>query len=298
MSKRFDCALIVNAALGESALVELVLPHLVRTHKVSFDEVLVVLDCRPKEGRLAAAQGDDRAKFHQLVESVGAANPARLVEVDYSETTVSEVAQRWFDETPSLRCSAGTPIYPFIFGMDRADAKYRLHVDCDMLFFDPGPSWIEKGIDVLVNYADVLFVNPSMGPHDPVLGQHEFLASEDPNTGLRQSHGFSTRAFLFDAAKLASALLPLVAHKHGVFRRLRYRAQGRPPFLALERTIARNLESSGRYRCDLEPRDGFCLHAWDRTALLDGGGQRVIRDIERGHVPRAQFNHVNLINPW
>jgi hypothetical protein len=295
----------MNASLREAAIVEVVLPHILRTHKVPFTEILVVVDTRPREGKLAAElpeelPADEWQRFSSLTSSLVADGcRVRLLEVDYAPAVMRDVNNRWFGTEVAVRCSNGSPIYAYIYGLDSCACDARIHVDCDMLFFDPGPvSWIAHALSIIDEHENVVFANPVMGPVGPSEEQHDFLAAVDEHTGLRVSQRFSTRCFLFELSKLERTLLPLRPFRHDVLRRLRYRLERRSPFPGLEEIIAANLAAKGLVRCDLDPSYGFCIHAWDKRVLLDAKIARIIRDVESGQVPEVQRNRANLEPSW
>jgi hypothetical protein len=291
----------MNASLGEAFMVEAVLPHILRTHKIAFTEVVVVVDTRAREGKLATvAQHDDWPRFCELIALlVSDGWPAKLVEVDYSPAVMRAVNDHWFGAQVAVRCSNGSAIYAYLYGLESCSGAARFHVDCDMLFFDRGPvSWITQGLSILAEQENVLFANPAMGPLGSSVEDHDFLAPPDSRTGLRISQRFSTRCFLYDAAKLDQVLLPMKPIRHDLLRRLKYRLQGRSTFRGLEEIIAANLTRSGFFRCDVEPAYGFCIHAWDKRVLLDPGVGQIISDVEAGVVPEAQRNRANLVSPW
>src|SRR5262245_31425881 len=130
-------SVVINASLGEAAVVEVVLPHILRSHKITFTEVVVVVDTRPREGKLATGpQADDWQRFSALTSSLVADGwPVKLFEVDYSPAVMRDLNERWFGAQVSVRCSNGSAIYAYLYGLDCCSGDARFHVDCDMLFF-------------------------------------------------------------------------------------------------------------------------------------------------------------------
>jgi hypothetical protein len=199
-------SLVVNAGLADSDVICNTLPHLLRTHRVELGEVLLVVDGRPPTGRLAQSVV---ASAEAIRNSAPSFENVRVIGGDCSAASRAEVNRVWFGRSRVAdRCSAGTPIFSFGFGLHHARMPYRIHMDCDMLVHDAGPhSWAEKGVELLQANADVMFVSPMMGPPGPV---HEFRAPIHETRGLRLAHSFGPRQHGSADALLAAAT---VAHR-------------------------------------------------------------------------------------
>ncbi len=301
MGQSVPCTLVVNVSTNDVTLVRSALPHLLRTHKAKFSDVVVLVDETSPTGRLTGNRSP--CSLQQLRDELATLRKAGLdfreVALDLGEASVRGTFEKWFGTSRvSLRCAGGTPIYAFLFGLEQAKTRYRLHVDSDMLFFDPGPnSWIAAAIAVLERHDRVIFVTQMMGP--PALDgtDHEFLPPHRKEFGLRVSHAFSTRCFLYDDQKLQS-FLPLVPARFRFPRSVIYRLMRGSAFKPLEQMIELQQENACLYRCALEAEFGFNLHAWNKAFFEDDKIQGTIEDIERGHVPDAQRGSANLLSVW
>lgn len=303
-----DCSLVINVARGDVPLLAHTIPHLLTTHKVAFSETLIVVDGGVAEGRIA--QRYTQYSLDHLTDTLeqlqGQGYRFRIVNVDYSPYAIGSTFAAWFGNTHvSLKCAGGTPIYAFLFGLDQARCDFRLHLDSDMLVYDPAScSWIDEAIRVLRDVPEVLFVNQAGGPHHPNCPRSEHLATFNPNLGLHVAKDFSTRSFLFSMSKLNRSFLPMRAVKFPLPKRLRYRLQRRSVYMALEQMIAANLARSECWRCELSRLYGFNLHAGDKTRFLELNMTSVVSAISKGDTPMQQCGKYDLdfdafpLNTW
>lgn len=296
-------SLVVNITPGEGAIVRRTLPHMLATHKAPFDEVVVVVDRTPRTRRLAellpaSSDVDNAESFDHLKNEVP---DLRLLDVDYSRSLHERLARKWFGRSRMpVRCAGGTPIYAFIFGLEAARCRYRVHSDCDMLIFDPGPvSWLEGAAEVLRTHDDVLFVSQIYGPSRAAGPDTRAQASDGASPGRRvDPFPFSTGCFLYDEEKLWSAIGRLRIVKHTLYKQPIYALQGRSASHALEDLIAFRLAATGYSRFQLDERFGFKLHAWDKAFFNHPDMASTIQSVERGEVPNWQIGDQNLVRPW
>lgn len=293
-----DCSLVVNVGLRDYGVAAATLPHMVRTHRVAFAEICVVLDETPPTGRLSGVV--TQSAKQDLLDSLHDLTPRpEILRVDRTPSCREIVNRAWFGH-PAVadRCAGGTPLYPYVYGLHIAKSRYRLHADCDMLFCDPGPtSWIEQAIRVLGAEPDVMFVNQMMGPGSDVSCAPEFYAPIDQSRRLRLSQEFSSRCFLFDFEKLRQ-FLPIAPASHGLMKRVSYLARNRSGLLPFEQMVTHHLHRTASYRCDLPPEFGFTLHAWDKMFFASEEIGNTISSIETGWAPDVQQGKINLIDVW
>jgi len=295
------CSLVINTSPADTRLVAHVLPHLVRTHKFSFQEIIVIVDESKPTGRLAQKSAQSLSELRLELESIrGGGVQFKEVPLDTSAWARRAVFGKWFGaDDVALRCASGTPIYAFLFGIEQASAPFRLHVDSDMLFFDPGPvSWVARATEILATHAEVAFVTQMMGPPNLDGLDHEYLAPMNKAYGLRMAQNFSTRCFLYNDPKLTSQLLPIKPLRYSFPRSLYYAWTRGCSFRPLEQMIAHGLQKRGLYRCDLGSECGFSLHGWNKKFFEESGIERVISDIELGRIPSSQRGAINLLNVW
>ncbi len=299
MKSEVECSLVVNVARADVPILEHTIPHIISSHKVRFAEVLIVIDEIGVVGRLGKQQQ------YSVQELTGALDRLQSkgyqfqqVTVDGSSETAQHVFGKWFDQTDiSFRCAGGTPIYAFLFGLEQARCDYRLHLDADMLIFDPSPqSWVQHAITILQDTKEVLFVNQAGGPHHDRCPRPEHIAAFDERLGLHADKTFSTRCFLYSDRKLQDHFLPIVPARHPVHKRVKYKVQRRSSYLALEQMIARGLGRSTFLRCDLQRAWGFNLHAGvDKSVFLDPRIDDIITRIQLGDAPAGQCGYYDLV---
>ncbi len=291
-----DCTLVVNIGPRDFEMALTTIPHMIRSHKVAFARTLLVIDRTPPSGRIAGPSAKMNADT--FTQAIGDATPGSTIQMLGRElVTRRRINNEWFGRSDVTdRCASGTPIYPFVFGIDGAATEFILHADCDMLFHDPGnPSWIEEGMRILETEPDIIFVNQMMGPRSDSVSEPEFLAPFDLGRQLRLAKTFSTRCFLLQRKKLRH-FLPLQSVTYPLHRRILYGIQQRSPFLPLERMVANQLALTGTFRCDLTASYGFTVHAGDKS-WFSGNSEHietVIREIEVGRYARSQIGHINL----
>ena len=287
---------VMNVTNIDGSVVSHTIPHLLRTHKDTICRLTVVIDERKRTGRLQAAETKhDVVRTLDEIASVVGSTAINVVRLDYCQAKAT--MRRWFgNERVAARCAGGTPLLAFLFGMDQASAEYVLRTDCDMIYFDASPcGWLTDGRRLLDDYSDIYFVSPYLGP--PGGSDSNGVTAEKGETGLRLSHAFSTRCFLYKRSKLET-LLPLVRAIHPFPKRVQYCAQGRSEERALEESIAMTLKARGTYRCDLEPSSAIAIHVAHRGRFAEPGFESIVCDVEHGRFPECQAGDHNLSDEW
>jgi hypothetical protein len=299
MKPEVECSLVVNVARGDVPLLEHTIPHILSSHKVRFAEVLLIVDETGAVGRLAKQKQYRVQELQSALDRVrDQGYRFRQVTVDFRPKVVQSIYEKWFDKSEvSLRCAGGTPIYAFLFGLEQAQCDHRLHVDVDMLFYDPGPrSWVQQALKILQEIEVVLFVNQAGGPHRTPCPRPEHIAAFDDRVGLHIDGAFSTRCFLYSDRKLRERFLPISAVRHSVPRRLKYYLQGRSSYMALEQMLAAALRNSKFSRCDLDRSWGFNLHAGvEKHRFLEPRIKDIIDRVQRGDTPQGQCGYYDLV---
>jgi hypothetical protein len=288
--------IVMNVTDIDGTIVSHTIPHMLRTHKDAIFRLTVVIDERKRTGRLQAAETKhDVVRTLDEIAATAGSTAINVVRLDYSQA--KETMLRWFgNERVAARCAGGTPLLAFLFGMDQASAEYVLRTDCDMVYYDASAcGWLTDGRRLLDDYPDIYFVNPHLGP--PGGSGSNGITAEKGEAGLRLSHAFSTRCFLYKRSKLEN-WRPLVRAMHPLPKRVQYFAQGRSGDRALEQSIAATLKARGTYRCDLEPSSAIAIHVAYRRRFAEPGFESIVRDVEHGHFPECQAGDHNLSDEW
>lgn len=298
MKPEILCSLIVNVARGDTPILEYTLPHIIETHKARFSEVVIVVDEKPSEGRILESypQHSLRELYETLDRVRSRGYEFRQETISYAPEDVQRVYLEWFGHTRiTFRCAGGTPIYAFLYGLNIAAYDYCLHLDSDMLIYDPGPtSWIDKAIALLESTPQIMFVNQSWGIQTESVPSPPELPTVRLASGQLVSQVFSSRCFLFSRKKIERAFLPIPDKKHSIPKQVIYRIQRRSPYVALEQMISAALERSNTFRADLDPKCGWNLHAWDKRIFADRRIRDVLGYIEAGLYPVRHTGQYNL----
>lgn len=286
---KIACSLIINVARGDVPILQYTLPHIFDTHKIHFDDIVIVVDESAAEGRIR--QHSPQYSLEELYGVLGAMRQQgyefRQETVSYNRQDVKRTFSKWFGRSSvGFRCAGGTPIYAFLYGLEQAQYDFCLHLDSDMLIYDPGPtSWVQKAVEVLKNTPEVLFVNQTWGPQTRASASPKAIPSVDLGFEQRVSQVFSTRCFLFSMRNLEERFLPIVPVKHPILKRVIYSFQRRSSYLALEQIIGLALVRKNFFRADLDLEWGFNLHAWDKRVFQDTQITIVLNQIAAGQIP-------------
>lgn len=217
-----------------------VLPNWLKVFGNNIHEILIVHDKKPIEGRIKELHKNlNKVRYIEFYcdEILGLDKRIRIIDLDYNNS--SEILNRWFygNEKP-IRCQAGTPIYAFIYAIEKAQSDFILKVDCDMVFFNNG------------------FVEKIIGAYS----SNKFDVGEVSKTGSNNPHkGFSTRSF-FVNRKSFYEKLPMTAHKLDILRRIHRKFNRRPSYLSLEEIIKIEIEKNRFISVVLPVELGYSMH--------------------------------------
>ena len=264
-----------NATALDASRLRLVLPHWLRVFGDRFSELLVVIDDKPPEGRIAALHGaggslDDVRNL--VAEFASVDRRVRAVDLPKGDR-LDEILAAWFGHERPIRCRAGTPVAAFVAAIELAHHDTVLRADCDMLFHDSG--WLEAGFESL----------HAQGTH--VVEPHRLAA--DPDTAI------STRVMLTRRENLRISLLPMRAHRVDPLRQLHALLNGATPWLALEQMLEVE-RRQGRLRYLRLPRQlGFWLHVARRADAELPVMQDVVTAMEADTLPAAQLHSFDFV---
>jgi len=292
------CSLVINVSRGDTPILEYTIPHILDSHAIQFTEVIIVVDEQPAEGRIGRQYHQYSLKelYNSLEKVRKKGHEFRCEVVSYQAQDVQKTYLEWFGHSNiTYRCAGGTPIYAFLYGLGLARYDIRLHLDSDMLIYDPDPaSWVSKAITTLEEVPEILFVNQTWGLQTSGVPAPESMPSADLGYGQRVSQVFSSRCFIFSMDKLRKAFLPIKPTKHPFTKRIIYRLQKRSPYMAFEQMVSRALNRTHTYRADLDSHWGFSLHAWDKSVFQDTNINDVLKHISTGQVPTEHLGQHNL----
>ncbi|QRO02751.1 glycosyltransferase family 2 protein [Archangium violaceum] len=274
-----------------------ILPHQLRQLAASVDEVLLVLDLHRSKGhRFAAAWEERRPGMEALLAELCARYPrAKVREVDYSPTTASAMAERFFGGKPvPLKDSRGGPYYSYVYGLHAATHDLVFHLDADILLGGGSPTWVSEAVRLLDSRPELLYCAPHPGPPaaDGRLRIH-LRGGIEPDSSVPSGflmRRFSTRVFLMDRRRLLERLVPLKRKLAPPIHLLRALRAGNPPYREPENILTRAMEREGLRRLDfLGQSPGlWSLHPKWRSKEFYDALPEVIRRVEAGDMPEAQ----------
>ena len=203
-----------------------------------------------------------------------------------------------FHET---HCFRGYPIYGSFKQFIDTDAKYVLHLDCDMIFYEaPAFSWIKEGVRVMEENKDVLCVLPRGGPPttDGNLHQGTTTYQVDEKRELYLFKNFTSRHYLIHRERFLS-LLPLKPLWLSWREPIKSRLFGNGKMLCWETMVENALENSDMWRADLMTEQAWSLHPGERSEEFYQLLPQIIDSVSRNEFPMEQRGHFDLrLNEW
>jgi hypothetical protein len=198
-------------------------------------------------------------------------------------------------------CFRGYPIYGSFKQFTDSDAKYILHLDCDMIFHEtPGFSWIQEGTRIMEENEDILCVLPRGGPptRDGSLNQGTTEYRLDDKRGLYLFKNFTSRHYLIHRERFLS-LLPLKPLWLSWREPIKSKLFGNGKMLCWEAMVEHALTKSPMWRADLMTDHAWSLHPGDRSAEFHQLLPRIIDSVSRNEFPEDQRGHFDLrLNDW
>jgi len=299
MSARPGVTLQINLAPTDLPHARHILPHQLRQWAGQVDEVLLTLDLHRSGGRFSEAWAERLPGMRDLVDRSCAQYPAaRLAEVDYSAGVAAEIARRFFGGRPvPAKDWNGGPFYSYFFGLHAATNDYVFHLDSDMMFGGGSKTWLAEGVSLLQERTDVLICSPLPGPPeaDGRLrsqgrgGLPQEQAEPHLSAGFRFPH-LSSRLFLMDLPRFATAIGHLPLTQPPRIRRLQALVRGNPPFNLPEAIFSAAMAEHSLFRVDFlgEPPGMWSVHPPYRSPEFYQALPGLIERIEAGDVPDAQ----------
>lgn len=272
-------SLVTNASAADLNRMRVMPPHWLDVFGDRIAELVVVLDRRAPQGRIAeqnrmtlAPPHDQRlAEVEAELRRLSERDPrVRIAEIP-SGHVKHQLIKHWFGNARLNldRCQGGTPILAFIAAFAAARERLVLRLDCDMLLHENG--WLSEGAHLLASGQADLVEPPRCGG----------AGATPPRV--------TTRALMLDAVQWRERVLPIVPHRLDMLRRLHRKASGRPSWLALEQMLQLERER-GRLRYHVL---GAHLGCWMHVVRNDEAGLPVMPSIAAamaaGDIPDTQF---------
>ncbi len=279
------------------------IPHIVRSCQRDFAERVLIVDTAPLHPRYAhlsetATLAALRQCCNQLV-----VNKIidQVVDIDYSTDTMTQLSLKHFGcRLRNTRNHRGYPILGMAFAIERAQGRFFLHFDSDMLIHQcAGSDWIGDAIGKMRQNANILFASPLSGPPDPSgsLKQRDVQYSHDARGYYVFKH-FSSRKFLVDRERLDAAL-PLAPAYISRCKWLTSFFTGKSALCNWEHMVSNMLAATSYIRADLDSHSAWTLHTPDHEAEFLAKLPSVIQRVEAGQFPREQAGDYDLrLDHW
>ena len=257
-------------ARSDTLFIENTLPYLIKLLEKVDGKTTLMLDTRDPSGVLGSSLL--QSKLCEITTKIE--NLQYNLSFEFQKTTFDSRLIRSknklqfnypFKET---HCFRGYPIYGSFKQFIDTEAKYILHLDCDMIFYEePSFSWIQEGIRIMEENEDILCVLPRGGPptKDRSLHQGSTPYKTDEKRGLYLFKNFTSRHYLIHRERFLS-LLPLKPLWLSWREPIKSRLFGNGKMLCWETMVEHALEKSDLWRADLMTDHAWSLHPGDRSA--------------------------------
>jgi hypothetical protein len=265
--------------------------------------VSLVLDTKKPSGILSNTVNQSEFQILQkLLEDLGCKFGFNMILTDYQKQQIRSKNRLQFNYPfKETHCFRGYPIYGSFKQFLDTEAKYILHLDSDMIFYDaPTFSWIQEGIKVMEENEDILCVLPRGGPptKDGSLHQGTTPYQVDEKRGLYLFKNFTSRHYLIHRERFLS-LLPLKPLWLSWREPIKSRLFGNGKMLCWEAMVEHALEKSDMWRADLMTDQAWSLHPGDRSEEFYQLLPQIIDSANRNEFPEEQRGHFDLrLSDW
>ena len=221
---------------------------------------------------------------------------------EYSKDSITKLNNLQFGYPHhETHCFRGYPLYGSLKQFIETDAKYILHLDSDMMFYEGKAfSWINEGVRVMEENEDILCVLPRGGPptKDGLLHQGTTDYNVDENRGLYLFKNFTSRHYLMHRDRFLR-LLPMQPKWLSWREPIKSRLFGNGKMLCWETMLEHALAKSQMWRADLMTEQAWSLHPGDRSEEFYQLLPQIIDSVNRNEFPEEQRGHFDLrLNDW
>ena len=265
--------------------------------------VSLVLDTKKPSGVLSNTTNQSGFQLLlNLLEGLAKKHGFNLILAEYKKQQIRSKNRIQFNfPLRETHCFRGYPIYGSFKQFTDTDAKYILHLDCDMIFYEaPGFSWIQEGIKIMEENEDILCVLPRGGPPTKDVSLHQGTTpyQVDEKRGLYLFKNFTSRHYLIHRERFLS-LLPLKPLWLSWREPIKSRLFGNGKMLCWEAMVEHTLEKSDLWRADLMTDQAWSIHPGDRSAEFYQLLPKIIESVNLNEFPEEQRGHFDLrLNDW
>jgi hypothetical protein len=265
--------------------------------------VSLVLDTKKPGGVLSnTANQSEFQLFQNLLENLKRKYGFSLILAEYQKQQIQSKNRLQFNfPFKETHCFRGYPVYGSFKQFIDTEAKYILHLDCDMIFYEaPSYSWIKEGVKVMEENEDILCVLPRGGPptKDGSLHQGSTPYQVDEKRGLYLFKNFTSRHYLIHRERFLS-LLPIKPLWLSWREPIKSRLFGTGKMLCWEAMVECALEKSDLWRADLMTDQAWSLHPGDRSEEFYQILPKIIDSVKINEFPEEQRGHFDLrLSDW
>ena len=293
----------IFTARSDKYFIELTLPQLLSLCEKANVESTVVIDTGSPSGILGRSL--HQCKLDDIISILKILQKSHNFDyhkTEYSKDSVTKLNNLQFGYPyHETHCFRGYPLYGCLKQFIETDAKYILHLDCDMIFHEgPGFSWIQEGVRIMEENPDILCVLPRGGPptKDGLLHQGTTDYNVDENRGLYLFKNFTSRHYLMHRDRFLR-LLPMQTKWLSWREPIKSRLFGNGKMLCWETMLEHALTKSQMWRADLMTEQAWSLHPGDRSEKFYQLLPQIIDSVNRNDFPKEQMGHFDLrLSDW
>jgi len=293
----------IFAARSDALFIENTLPYLIKLLEKVDGKTTLMLDTRDPSGVLASTlEQSSLLEITTKIENIQNKLNFDFLTTSYDLRSIRSKNRLQFNfPFKETHCFRGYPIYGSFKQFIDTDAKYILHLDCDMIFYEhPAFSWVQEGIRIMEENEDILCVLPRGGPptKDGYLHQGTTPYEVDGKRGLYLFKNFTSRHYLIHRERFLS-LLPLKPLWLSWREPIKSRLFGNGKMLCWESMVEEALTKSDMWRADLMTDQAWSLHPGDRSEEFYQLLPQIIDSVNRNEFPEKQRGHFDLrLSDW
>jgi len=288
----------IFAARSDALFIENTLPYLIKLLEKVDGKTTLMLDTRDPSGVLASTlEQSSLLEITTKIENIQNKLNFDFLTTSYDLRSIRSKNRLQFNfPFKETHCFRGYPIYGSFKQFIDTEAKYILHMDCDMIFYEaPSFSWVQEGIRIMEENEDILCVLPRGGPptKDGSLHQGTTSYEVDEKKGLYLFKNFTSRHYLIHRERFLS-LLPLKPLWLSWREPIKSRLFGNGEMLCWETMVEHALTKSNMWRADLMTDQAWSLHPGDRSADFYQLLPQIIDSVNQNEFPEEQRGHFDL----
>ena len=294
---------LIFTARSDALFIENTLPCLIKLTEKADCKITLILDSRDPSGVLGSALSQGNlSEIISKIKNVQSKLNFEFLTTSYESKSIRSKNRLQFNYPYNdTHCFRGYPIYGSFKQFIDTDAKYILHLDCDMIFYEePTFSWIKEGVRLMEENEDILCVLPKGGPptKDGFLHQGTTPYQVDEKRGLYLFKNFTSRHYLIHRERFLS-LLPLKPLWLSWREPIKSMFFGNGKMLCWEAMVEHALEKSDMWRADLMTNQAWSLHPGDRSEEFYQLLPQIIDSVSRNEFPEEQRGHFDLrLHDW